>query len=105
MPQFLERLLESKGRFRGERVGQQRFGNGKTITKTKARVEKISTRVKGKKMNFVPKVNEALKQWSPGKRVTEAFASDSQKSDISMSTPSVKKPKVRAQKSTADISF
>jgi hypothetical protein len=105
MPQFLERLLETKGRFRGERIGQQRFGNGKTITKTKARVEKISTRVKSKKLNFVPKVNEALKQWSPGQRVTEAFATDSQKSDISMSSPSVKKQEIRKQRSSADISF
>lgn len=104
MPQLLERLTKFRTRVKGQKSARQRF-QGKTLNRVKTRADKITTRVKDRKPNFIPQVDEALTNWKPGSRVAEMLpTADSRNNDISLGQLPTKKKKL-AKQSNTDISF
>ncbi len=65
------RLTEEERRERHERIFGQRFGGGKVIERTKARVKKRVEKVKRRKPGVIPRASETFERWVPGKKIKE----------------------------------
>ena len=100
MPQLLERLLETKKRFSGQKSRGKRVGKGTTIKRVKERADKISGRAKGRRPQIIPSVTEALGSWQAGSRVSEMLPAK-----IRKEKPQKPRKKTVERQSSGDISF
>ena len=81
------------------RRGKKLIGKGGLVSKVQNRADKVSTRMKGRKPNIIPTVEETLGKWNVGSRITEMIPTP-----LKNRTESIVKPQVSKQ-SGSDISL
>lgn len=95
-----------RNRFQSQKRGGHRFGRGNVLSKVSDRADKITKRVKGRKPNIIPSVEEALGKWNVGSRITEMLPT-ALKNDTKSDKPLLKRRQEEklSKQSGADISL
>lgn len=102
-----DRIQKIRSRFRSqeflqERQRGKRIGDGKVISGSRKRVDTLTARVKNRKPNILPSVDEALGKWNAGSRITEMLPTAKRRNKV---LPQSNTQKAHRRQSSSDISL